>query len=70
MAEYALKISAQKLSHHILVEIQGSVGARDVLSADELGAVDLVVLATDIEVDTSRFVGKRVHRCSAGDALN
>ena len=51
------------------VETQGSVGARDPLSAEAIAAADVVLLATDIEVDTARFAGKRVYRCGTGVAL-
>jgi PTS system fructose-specific IIC component len=40
------------------VETQGSVGARNTLSAEEIAAADVVIIGADTHVDTSRFAGK------------
>ncbi|UCO96859.1 PTS fructose-like transporter subunit IIB [Metapseudomonas lalkuanensis] len=69
MAAEALKQAAQRLGMDLQVETQGSVGARDPLSPEAIAAADVVLLATDIEVDTARFVGRRVFRCGTGVAL-
>ncbi|CAN7437583.1 PTS fructose-like transporter subunit IIB [Aquipseudomonas alcaligenes] len=69
MAAEALKQAAARLGMELQVETQGSVGARDPLSAEAIAAADVVLLATDIEVDTARFAGKRVYRCGTGVAL-
>ncbi|WP_165673121.1 fructose-specific PTS transporter subunit EIIC [Metapseudomonas otitidis] len=69
MAAEALKQAAQRLGYDLLVETQGSVGARDPLPADAIARADVVLLATDIEVDLARFAGKRVYRCGTGVAL-
>ena len=69
MAAEALQQGAAKLGYHIEVETQGSVGAKNILSDDAIAAADIVILATDIEVNTDRFVGKRVYRCGTGFAL-
>lgn len=69
MAAEALQQGAVKHGYEIDVETQGSVGAKNVLSAESIAKADVVILATDIEVNTDRFVGKRVYRCSTGFAL-
>lgn len=69
MAAEALQQGAEKLGYDIEVETQGSVGAKNILSAQAIAEADIVILATDIEVNTDRFVGKRVYRCSTGFAL-
>ncbi|AQZ82122.1 PTS fructose transporter subunit IIBC [Acinetobacter calcoaceticus] len=69
MAAEALQQGAEKLGYEIEVETQGSVGAKNILSAQAIAEADIVILATDIEVNTDRFVGKRVYRCSTGFAL-
>jgi PTS system fructose-specific IIC component len=69
MAAEALTQAARGLGYPIRVETQGSVGAQDKLTAEEIRDADVVILATDIEVDTSRFSGKRVWRTSTGAAL-
>lgn len=69
MAAEALQQGANKLGYRIDVETQGSVGAKNILTDEAIAAADIVILATDIEVNTDRFVGKRVYRCSTGFAL-
>ncbi|WP_330115127.1 PTS fructose-like transporter subunit IIB [Pseudomonas sp. JS3066] len=69
MAAEALKQAAQRLGIDLQVETQGSVGARDPLTPEAIAAADAVLLATDIEVDTARFAGKKVFRCGTGVAL-
>ncbi|MAM89616.1 PTS fructose-like transporter subunit IIB [Allohahella sp. A8] len=69
MAAEALEATARQLGHRIKVETRGSVGAANALTDDNIADADLVILAVDIEVDTSRFTGKRIYRCSTGAAL-
>lgn len=69
MAADALKQGAAKLGYTIDVETQGSVGAKSILSEESIARADYVILAADIEVDTSRFAGKKVYRCPTGFAL-
>lgn len=69
MAADALKLGAAKLGYTIDVETQGSVGAKNILTPESIERADYVILATDIEVDASRFAGKKVYRCPTGFAL-
>ncbi|TFH84766.1 PTS fructose-like transporter subunit IIB [Billgrantia azerbaijanica] len=69
MAAEALSEAGKSLGHAIRVETQGSVGAQDALTDDEIRDADVVILACDIEVDPTRFAGKRVYRTSTGNAL-
>lgn len=62
MAAEGLTQGAAQLGHKIKVETQGSVGAQNTLSADEISQADLVIIAADTQVDLSRFAGKRVHQ--------
>ncbi len=69
MAAESLENKAKELGHNIKVETQGSVGAKNILTDEEIAAADFVILATDIEVNADRFVGKKVYRTSTGQAL-
>lgn len=69
MAAEALQQAAQQMGHQLTVETQGSVGARNPLSAQAIAEADVVLLAADIEVPTARFAGKRIYRCGTGIAL-
>jgi PTS system fructose-specific IIC component len=69
MAAEAIQQAAKKLGYALQVETQGSVGARNPLSAQAIAEADVVLLAADIEVATERFAGKRIYRCGTGIAL-
>jgi PTS system fructose-specific IIC component len=69
MAAEALQQAAEQLGYDLQVETRGSVGARNVLDDAAIAAADVVLLATDIEVETARFAGKKVFRCGTGVAL-
>ncbi len=60
MAAEKLTQTARALGHEIKVETQGSIGAENVLSDNDVREADGVIIAADKEVDRSRFVGKRV----------
>jgi len=70
MAAEGLAQAAKSLGHAIRVETQGSVGAQDTLSADEIAAADLVVIAADTQVDLARFAGKRLYKSGTKAAIN
>ncbi|MFR0692560.1 PTS fructose-like transporter subunit IIB [Enterobacterales bacterium AE_CKDN230030158-1A_HGKHYDSX7] len=69
MAAEALQRVALQMGVDLRVETQGSVGARNPLTAEEIAAADVVLLAADIEVNPERFTGKRLFRCGTGVAL-
>ncbi|MGW8400519.1 fructose-specific PTS transporter subunit EIIC [Streptomyces lydicus] len=60
MAAEKLTQAAEALGHEIKVETQGSIGAENVLSDNDVRDADGVIIAADKDVDRSRFVGKRV----------
>lgn len=70
MAAEGLQQAATALGHAIRVETQGSVGAQDALSDEEIAAADLVLIAADREVELSRFAGKRVFKSGTKPAIN
>ncbi len=69
MAAESLAEAGRAQGHRIRVETQGSVGAQDALTEEEIQAADVVILACDIEVDPTRFAGKPIWRTSTGNAL-
>ena len=70
MAAEALQKAAKALGHTIKVETQGSVGAKNQLTPEEIAAADAVVIAADTKVDTSRFAGKPVYSTSTKQAMH
>ncbi|WP_375194305.1 fructose-specific PTS transporter subunit EIIC [Sphingobium sp.] len=69
MAAEGLTEGARQLGYTIRVETQGSVGAGTPLTAEEIAAADIVLIASDREVDRSRFAGKRVFASSTKPAI-
>jgi fructose-specific phosphotransferase system IIB component len=55
MGAEARKKSAALLGHEIRIETQGSVGAKNRLTDEEVARADAVIVAADAYVDTARF---------------
>ncbi|WP_063736134.1 fructose-specific PTS transporter subunit EIIC [Streptomyces sp. RTd22] len=60
MAAEKLAQAAEALGHRMKVETQGSIGAENVLSDNDVSEADGIIIAADKDVDRSRFVGKKV----------
>ncbi len=69
MAAEGLQQGAEKLGHTIKVETQGSVGAQNTLTGDDIQKADLVIIAADTKVEMSRFTGKPVYETSTNAAI-
>ncbi|MBP2315048.1 PTS fructose-like transporter subunit IIB [Azospirillum soli] len=69
MAAEALKQAAQAKGYRIKVETQGSVGAKNALTPEEIAEAEAVIIGADTHVATDRFAGKRVLKTSVGEAL-
>ncbi|MGZ9035224.1 MAG: PTS fructose-like transporter subunit IIB, partial [Rhodospirillales bacterium] len=69
MAAEALKKAAAAGGHEIKVETQGSVGAKNQLSEDDIAAADVAIIAADTHVDLGRFAGMRLYQTSVGSAV-
>ena len=69
MAAEALKKWAKANNCDIRVETQGSVGAKNQLTDEEIAEADVVVIGADTHVDTARFSGKSLYKTSVGRAL-
>ncbi|MBO0651689.1 PTS sugar transporter subunit IIA [Streptomyces triculaminicus] len=70
MAAEKLVQAAEALGHDIRVETQGSIGAENVLSDDEVRHADGVIVAADKDVDLSRFAGKRVLAVGVAEGIH
>ncbi|HEY9878702.1 MAG TPA: fructose-specific PTS transporter subunit EIIC, partial [Leptolyngbyaceae cyanobacterium] len=70
MAAEALKQGANRLGHEIKVETQGSVGAKNQLTDEDIARADAVVIAADTHVDLSRFGGKPLYQTSTKQAMH
>ncbi|KGQ39265.1 PTS fructose transporter subunit IIBC [Gallibacterium genomosp. 1] len=69
MAAEAISTYCQKQGWNVKVETRGQVGASNLISAEDVAAADLAFIATDIDVDLSKFDGKKMYHTSTGLAL-
>jgi PTS system fructose-specific IIC component len=70
MAANALEKAAKALGHTIKIETQGSVGAKNQLTPEEIAAADAVVIAADTKIDLTRFAGKRIYSTGTKAAIH
>ncbi len=70
MAAEALQKAAKALGYQIKVETQGSVGAKNTLTAEDVAAADAVVIAAETKVDLSRFAGKPLYSTGTKEAIH
>jgi PTS system fructose-specific IIC component len=70
MAAESLAEAAEQLGHEIKVETQGSVGAENALTEQDIAAADAVIIAADKDVPLDRFAGKRLVTSGVGPGIN
>ncbi|MEU4498343.1 fructose-specific PTS transporter subunit EIIC [Streptomyces sp. NPDC023998] len=70
MAAEKLAQAAQSLGIEMKVETQGSIGAENVLSDNDVKYADGVIIAADKDVDRSRFVGKKVLAVGVAEGIH
>ena len=69
MAAEAIEEEAKKRGWWCKVETRGSVGVGNELTPEEIASADVVIAACDIDVDLSKFAGKKLYRTKTGPAL-
>ncbi len=70
MAAESLEQHAKKRGISIKVETNGSGGAKNILTAEEIAAADGIIVAADKNVAMSRFDGKRVVITKVANGIN
>ena len=70
MAAEALEKKGRELGIPVKAETQGSGGAKNMLTREEIAAADAIIIAADKEVDLTRFEGKPVLRVPVADGIN
>ncbi|AQY51933.1 PTS system fructose subfamily transporter subunit IIC [Listeria weihenstephanensis FSL R9-0317] len=69
MAEDALKNKAKEMGIDIRVETNGSDGAKNKLTSDEIARANGVIVAADKKVEMARFDGKHVLQTPVSDGI-
>lgn len=69
MAAEAIEQAAKKKGYDVKVETQGSVGAENELTPEDIAGADGVIIAADAKVDETRFTGKPMVKTGTGEAI-
>lgn len=69
MAAEAIIQAGIQRGEDIHVETQGSIGAENVLTQQEINVADIVIIAADIDIELDRFIGKRVLKVKSIEAI-
>ena len=70
MAAEALEKAGEKLGIPVKAETDGSGGAKNVLTPEEIEAADGIIVAADRGVETARFSGKKVLFVPVSDGIH
>ncbi len=70
MAAEALAKAGEEMGVTIKVETNGSGGAKNVLTAEEIANCDGIIIAADKNVETARFNGKPVYSTKVADGIH
>lgn len=70
MAAESLELKAKDLGYTLKAETNGSGGAKNVLTKEEIEAADGIIVAADKNVDMARFNGKPVLKVKVADGIH
>jgi PTS system fructose-specific IIC component len=70
MAAENLEKKAQEMGIKLKAETQGSAGAKNILTAEEIAHAKGIIIAADKNVDLSRFAGKQVYSTNVSAGIN
>ena len=70
MAAEALEKKAAEMGLKLKAETQGSVGAKNILTAEEIANAKGIIIAADKTIDLARFGGKQVYQTSVSAGIN
>lgn len=69
MAQEALEQAAKKIGVKIKVETHGQTGVDDPLTQAEIDGASGVIVASDVDVDADRFIGKKLIRVPVAQGI-
>lgn len=70
MAAESLNNKAEEMGVTIKVETNGSGGAKNVLTKEEIESCDAIIVAADKKIDMARFEGKKVIQTKVADGIH
>lgn len=70
IAQEKLEEAAKKAGDTVKIETQGTIGVENALTAEEIAAADIVLLAVDVQIKgEERFAGKKTVKVSTQVAV-
>lgn len=70
IAQEKLEAAAKKAGDQVKIETQGTIGVENALTAEEIAAADIVLLAVDVQIKgEERFAGKKTVKVSTQVAV-
>ena len=70
MAAEALENAGKEVGHLVKIETQGQSGVKNKLTKEEIKNAKAIIIAADIDIDLSRFKGKRVLKAKVADGIH
>ena len=70
MAAENLEKKAAEMGIQLKAETQGSAGAKNILTAEEIAHCEGIIIAADKNVDRARFAGKQVYSTNVSAGIN
>lgn len=70
IAATSLRKAAKALGHEIKVEMQDSGGVKNSLTTEEIAAADAIIIASESQIDMTRFSGKPLYYTTVNHAIH
>ena len=70
MAAEALENAGKEVGHLVKIETQGQSGVKNKLTKEEIKNAKAIIIAADIDIDLSRFKGKKVLKAKVADGIH
>lgn len=70
MAAEALEAAGKEVGHLVKIETQGQSGVKNKLTKEEIKNAKAIIIAADIDIDLSRFKGKKILKAKVADGIH
>ena len=70
MAAEALENAGKEVGHLVKIETQGQSGVKNKLTKEEIKNAKAIIIAADIDIDLSRFKGKKILKTKVADGIH
>lgn len=70
MAAEALEAAGKEVGHLVKIETQGQSGDKNKLTKEEIKNAKAIIIAADIDIDLSRFKGKKILKAKVADGIH